>query len=301
MRYGIIDLGSGSLRLAVYHVQDKTTVCLLSKKKFVRAITYRRQNALTNEGIGVISEGLASLCRHAAYFDLSALWCFATASLRGIDNQTQALSQIGAAVSLDIELLSEEREAALGVAGFLSAHPAADALIADLGGGSCELSLLQGGNTVHATSLPIGSVSMAERHVSSIFPNDAERQRIAEDTCTLLQSSSWLCGCHPPAVYAMGGSARALFRMHRALSGTPAPIASLSLCAADLDSLISRLLADQTQGLRLIDRHCPGRLTTLLPGLIILLKIMQRTGAPTLCLCMAGLREGYLLEKLRAL
>ena len=301
MRYGIIDLGSGTIRLAVYHVQAKSTVCLFTKKKLTRAVTYRSQNALTDEGISVISKELASLCRHAAYFDLTALWCFATASLRGIDNQTEALSQIGATAGLDIDLLSEESEASLGVAGFLSAHNAADALIADLGGGSCELSLLRGGDTVHSASLPLGSVAMTARHVSGIFPNETQRLKIASDTLTLLKRLGWLCGCAPPAVYAMGGSARAMFRLHRALGSSHTAFDPLTLHLGDLVSLCDQLLADQTQAIRVIDRRCPGRLTTLLPGAIILREIMQYAGAPALCPCIAGLREGYLAHKLSKL
>lgn len=299
MRYGVIDLGSNTIRLAVYHAGQRGLVCLFSKKEFAHAVTYRRQGAMTDEGVRVVSKALCALSRHAALFDLSALWCFATASLRGLVNLPAVLHALAAAAGVSPEVLTAEREAALGVAGFLSAHTVSDALIIDLGGGSCELSLLRDGRTVNAASLPIGSVWAAKRHVLGVLPDGDEAGRIAAVARAALHDADWLPGCGAPVAYAMGGSARAMCRLHHALQTGGDPPGDLSV--RDIAALTARLLSRKTGAIRLIDRHCPGRLFTLLPGIIILHQLLRASGAPRLRLCAAGLREGYLLEKLGAL
>jgi exopolyphosphatase/guanosine-5'-triphosphate,3'-diphosphate pyrophosphatase len=298
MKYGIIDLGSNTIRLAVYHAQNSTPVCLFTKKVFARAVSYKRHGIMSPEGIRAIVRALRELSWHASHHDLESIWCFATASLRGLKNQSEVLSAIKAATGFDADVLTGKQEAMYGVMGLTLSSGVSDALSIDLGGGSCEISLIANREVNQSVSIDIGSVSASKDHVKGIFPDQSEIKNIAESCENALMPLSWLKGCGLDTAYAMGGSARATCRIHRALYQPDAPLNDYSLAFSEMEPLYRKLCAMQINGIRLADQHCPGRIFTLIPGIVILHAVMAFAGASRLQLATAGVREGYLNSKL---
>jgi len=298
MKYGIIDLGSNTIRLAVYHAQSDMPVCLFTRKVFARAVSYRRFGIMLPEGISVITRALRELRGHASYHDLTSLWCFATASLRGLKNQSDVLAAIKDATGLVVEVLTGEQEAAYGVNGLTFSSDIRDALCIDLGGGSCEISLVKSRETIHSISLDIGSVSAYKDHVKGIFPDQNEIKEIAESVLHALSGLSWLNNCRMDIALAIGGSGRAMCRIHRALYHPDAPLDAYTLESCEMVPLYQRLCSMQINGIQLADQHCPGRVFTLIPGIIILREVTAFAGTQRLQLTSAGVREGYLLSKL---
>jgi len=298
MKYGIIDLGSNTIRLAVYHAINGMPVCLFTRKVFARAVSYRRDGIMSPEGISVIMRALRELSRHASYHDLTSLWCFATACLRGLKNQGEVLAAIKDASSLAAEVLTGKQEATYGVSGLIAWSHVSDAVSIDLGGGSCEISLIKNKRSVHSVSVDIGSVSAYKDHVTGIFPDQNEIDKITQRILQAINGLSWLKNCSIDAAWAMGGSARAMCRIHRALYHPDASLDDYSLETTQMAPLIQKLCAMQLNGIRLADQYCPGRVFTLIPGIVILREVLAFAGAQRLRLASAGVREGYLLSKL---
>lgn len=86
MKYGIIDIGSNTIRLAVYHDQRGEPDRLFTKKVFAQAVSYKRDGILSPESICVITRALRKLSAYASHLSLERLWCFATACLRDLNN-----------------------------------------------------------------------------------------------------------------------------------------------------------------------------------------------------------------------
>lgn len=298
MKYGIIDLGSNTIRLAVYLVQSGLPVCLFTKKVFARAVSYKRHGIMSPEGICVITRALRELDLHASHHGLESLWCFATACLRGLKNQSEVLAAAKTATGLDIEVLTGQQEAAYGVVGLTNSSNIRDAVSIDLGGGSCEISLIKNRKSVHSVSVDTGSVSAARDHVKGIFPDQSEISEITQSFEQNLRSLSWLKDCGVEVAYAMGGSARAMCRIHRALYLPDASLDAYSLTFSDIKPLYQKLCDMQLNGIRLADQHCPGRIFTLIPGIVILREVMAFAGASRLQLASSGVRDGYLMHKL---
>jgi exopolyphosphatase/guanosine-5'-triphosphate,3'-diphosphate pyrophosphatase len=298
MKYGIIDLGSNTIRLAVYHAQNGMPVCLFTRKVFARAVSYRRFDIMLPEGISVITRALRELCGHASYHDLTSLWCFATACLRGLKNQSDVLTAIKDETDLVAEVLTGEQEAAYGVNGLTFSSNIRDALCIDLGGGSCEISLVKNRETVHSISVDIGSVSAYKDHVKGIFPDQNEIKDITKSVLHALNGLSWLKDSRMDIALAIGGSARAMCRIHRALYHPDASLDAYSIETCEMAPLYQKLCTMQLNGIRLADQHCPGRIFTLIPGIVILREVMAFAGAQRLRLASAGVREGYLFSKL---
>ncbi len=301
MKYGIIDIGSNTIRLVVYRIIDDKIEYLLNKKIFARAVEHKQKGRMNIDGVKAIIDALIVLKELAAHHELSYLWCFATASLRDISNTDDVLASIREGTGFDIKIISGEKEAELGVAGLEYAFDIKDILSIDLGGGSCELSLIRNGEIIKKTSMGIGSVSVSKSFVSEIFPKKKEIEKIKKHVDKHIDEIGWVRGCGVDAAYAMGGSARAMCNIHKALYSSKQEINGYRMFADDILPLYKKLINMGLPGIRLADQHCPGRIFTLIPGMIILKRILIDAKIPVIRLSRFGVREGYLLEKVKEL
>lgn len=301
MKYGIIDIGSNTIRLVVYRIIKGKIEYLLNKKVFARAVTHKSGGRMQIDGVKVIIDALTVLKELAAHHELSYLWCFATASLRNISNTSDVLASIREGTGLNVQIISGEKEAELGVSGLNYAFDINNVISIDLGGGSCELSLIRDGEVQEKTSMNIGSVSMTKEFVSEIFPRKKEIVRIKSEVDKHIDRIPWLKDCGVDAAYAMGGSARAMCNIHKAIHRSIQDINGYRLFADDILPLYTELIDMKLDGVRLANQHCPGRIFTLVPGMIILKRILIKSCVPVIRLSRFGVREGYLLEKVQQL
>jgi exopolyphosphatase/guanosine-5'-triphosphate,3'-diphosphate pyrophosphatase len=99
----------------------------------------------------------------------------ATEACRAAGNGEAFLSRVTAETGLDLEVINRETEARLAVSGCASliGREARSAVLFDIGGGSSEIAVLQikdqrsprlANHITHWTSLPVGVVTLSERH-----------------------------------------------------------------------------------------------------------------------------------------
>lgn len=297
MKYGIIDIGSNTIRLVIYRIIDCKIEYLLNKKIFARVVIHKENGRMKIDGVKVVIDALKFLKELAGHHELSYLWCFATASLRNISNTHQVLASIREGTGLDVDIISGDREAKLGIAGLKYAFNIDNVITIDLGGGSCEISLIKNGQNVKETSFNIGSVSITKAYVSNIFPKKKEIESIKREVDKHINKIGWLDDCSVDAAYAMGGSARAMCNIHKAIHDSAQEINGYRLFTDDILPLYTKLVDMGIEGIQLANQHCPGRIFTLVPGMIILNRILIRANVPVMRLSRFGVREGYLLER----
>ena len=91
MRYGVIDLGSNTIRTVVYETEGKSFKKLISERSFTGILNYIENGRLRPDGIEAIRETvsrMAELCRLLVCAEIHA---FATASLRGVQKRRSGL------------------------------------------------------------------------------------------------------------------------------------------------------------------------------------------------------------------
>lgn len=301
MKYGVIDIGSNTIRLVIYRIIGGKIEYLLNEKVFARAVMHKKKGRMNIDGVKIIIDALNAHKELAAHHELSYLWCFATASLRNISNTDDVLASIREGTGFDIEIISGETEAELGVAGLEYAFDINNVITIDLGGGSCEISLIRDTNVQQKTSLPFGAVSMTNQFVSGIFPKNKEIQSIKKEVDAHIDKIDWLVGAGLDAAYAMGGSARAMCNIHKAIQKSSQEINGYRVFADDIKPLYTTLIDQELGGVRLANQYCPGRIFSLIPGMIILKRILLKARIPLIRLSRYGVREGYLLRQVAAL
>ena len=87
MKIAIVDLGSNTIRLSVYHtLPDGRFELLFSEKEMAGLVSYVRGGRLSPEGIQRACTGIRDFQGLLRQFDMGAPHVFATPSLRNIRN-----------------------------------------------------------------------------------------------------------------------------------------------------------------------------------------------------------------------
>ncbi len=288
MRLGLIDLGSNTVKLALYQIQGHQFEQLDFQARFVKILNYISDGKLTQEGISRLVAVLLEyrdICRRQK---VDQLECFSTASLRQIQNQQQVIAQVERETGIAIHPISGEQEAYYNLLGMRLTATEDSFLGQDLGGGSTQLFTWLEGKPGPSESFFLGALKMKQQFVAGELPTRQEAQAIQQYAREVLQKAVRFQGLSFPTLYLMGGSARLLKRLLHAQSG--------QADAAALEELKERYLDDPDQAKAEILAADPGRLTTCVPGMLVILTVIQLFSVQRVQISSSSVREGWLLD-----
>ena len=290
----MIDVGSNSVRLVVYENGGRAPLPIFNEKVLCglgRGLD--RTGRMPDEGIEMALESLhrfAQLCPQMGVLDIQAV---ATAAVREAANGPEFLQRVQKECGLDVQLLPGEREAEVSAAGVVSAIPAANGLAADLGGASLELILLDAGRVAESISLPFGTIR---------GNGDESLAESRKDVGRKLGSLAWLPQAGGQSLYLVGGSWRALARVHMDETGYPLHVIHhYTLDASDASEFCLRLVGWSPERLASAKGLRADRLEALPFAAALLDCLLEHTGATQVVFSANGLREGCLYEALTPL
>lgn len=295
MKCGIVDVGSNTIRLSIYHWEGQKFKLLMNKKEMAGLAGYIKNGLLSDSGILVACRVLAGFKALLRNFDIADLYVFGTASLRNIVNTEEALETIEAVTGIKVEVLSGADEAAFSFLGATVGGGApGSGMLADVGGGSTELVAYQDGAITSGCSLPMGSLSLFTKHVSGLFPTKEERKAIRSDVREELEKAK-TAGLRCSHLTGVGGTFRAAAKLCNDLSGADPD--NRIIPAGEIHALYKGLKKGDQDTLRQILRSVPDRVHTILPGLAILTAILDAYEVSTVSVSACGVREGYLFDR----
>lgn len=290
----VIDVGSNSVRLVVYENGGRAPLPIFNEKVLCglgRGLD--RTGRMPTKGIRMALESLrrfAQLCPQMGVREIEAV---ATAAVREAGNGPEFLERVRTECGLELRLLSGEREAEISAAGVVSAVPNASGLAADLGGASLELILLDAGRVAERISLPFGTVRR-----NGDEPLRQGRRAVADR----LGSLGWVRQARDQSAYLVGGSWRALARIHMDETGYPLHVIHhYALDAREASDFCSRLVAWAPERLASAKGLRADRLESLPFAAAVLDCLLEQTGAGQAVFSANGLREGCLYEALTPL
>ncbi|MCB7049665.1 phosphatase [Intestinimonas butyriciproducens] len=295
---GIVDLGSNTIRLSIYHWEGQDFRLLLNKKTMAGLTGYVQGGVLSDSGILVACRTLSSYRALLDNFQVSKMHVFATASLRNISNTGEAVETIRDVTGIPVEVLSGDAEAALSFKGAVLPGGVSTGLLADIGGGSFELVSYEDMSITSACSLPVGSLSLYTRFVNGLFPTPEERKAMRAYVEEQLDRAR-TAGVRRSRLCGVGGTIRALNKL--SVDVFHKPPESRSMTAEELRELYKLLKKDGRDTLRQILHAAPDRVHTLVPGLVILNTIIKAYGVEQVTASSSGVREGYLMDRVMKL
>lgn len=295
LTYGVIDVGSNTIRLCIYDVRDGNVISLFNNKNTAGLIGYVNDGELSRAGIKKACDVLAEQKDMAVCAGVKQLFVFATASLRNISNTEEALKIIKEKTGLDVDVLSGYEEAVLDFQGAAGSMNLREGIMVDIGGGSTEILVFKSGKIKNAASLELGSLSMYKTYVSKLFPKNSERKAMRKKVKTELEKLKFLRGVSYDNVLGIGGTLRAVKKFNNERFGLKKdnnriPVENMRLLLEELED-------GEKQTLNKILRVAPERIHTLIPGMVILDTICGFCGCKEINMSSFGVREGYLYKK----
>ena len=138
MKYALIDIGSNSIRLNVYNM-DNIQKEVFSKKYMAGLAGLVEDGKLSDKGIKKLMKVLSAQKMLLDYLPIDEIYVFASASLRNVDNGKDIVKKVKKELDLNIDLISEDDEAFYGAEGMKMAYDFDDYYTIDIGGGPTEL------------------------------------------------------------------------------------------------------------------------------------------------------------------
>lgn len=299
MIYAIIDIGSNTIRMAVYKVEFGKLEMLLKKKHLIGLAAYIEGNVMQPAGIDRACEALLEFKSFLGAFQIKNVVAFTTAALRNVDNSKEAVEAIAARTGFDIQVISGDEEAAFDFIGATHAMQIESGILMDIGGASTELVLYEGGQMLHRASLPVGSLLMCAKYIESILPSKAEADSIADEVLRLVAAEENFKGKKRLNICGIGGTFKGAAKLNNEIYRLPRQ--NNEILTEHLAQIIKRFEYDSNfadnDGLDLLIRLVPDRIKTIVPGMIIADALANYFGARAIVYSDSGVREGYLYDK----
>jgi exopolyphosphatase/guanosine-5'-triphosphate,3'-diphosphate pyrophosphatase len=291
-RAAVVDLGSNSVRLVVFEGRGRNPTAIFNEKAVLRlGRGLHASGRLNDDGVEqalTVLRRYHALARamHADPFDI-----LATAAVRDAANGPAFVRQVDAALQgVAVRILTGEQEAHYSAAGLLCGIPAADGILADIGGGSMELVHLAAGQVRAARTLPLGVLRLSDRSGA-----DPVRARaIAEEA---LETVPWLSEGIGRDLYLVGGAWRALARIHMEQTGYPLAIVHhYTLDREEARDLAGVIGSANRRALERMPGISRRRVDDMPFAAVVLRRLLRATGARRVVFSANGLREGWFME-----
>jgi len=290
----VIDIGSNSVRLVVYESMSRSLISVFNEKTLCGLGREVQSTGLLAPD--AVAKALTSLKRFRALCKVQKVgrvYAIATAACRDATNGPDFIAKAERICGVKIEILSGPREAKLSALGVISGIHKPNGIVGDLGGGSLELTDVRGNSVRGGVTLPLGTLALQDLSHKSL--KRAERIVRSE-----LSDLTRLKAGRGRTFYAVGGTWRALARIHIIQSGYPLGVMhGYSLPASDaLDFArrVRRLAAANM--LANIEAVSDARRPLLTYAALVLEYVIRVAQPKTIVFSTFGVREGLLYSML---
>ncbi|MEM7774717.1 MAG: exopolyphosphatase [Pseudomonadota bacterium] len=291
---GVVDIGSNSVRLVVYEGAVRAPTPLFNEKELCGL---GRSLASTGRlGEDAIARALTALQRFRSISEILGvkhLKAVATAAVRDAADGAQFVAQATDVLGTEIEVLSGEREAQLAARGIMMGFNDTDGIAGDLGGGSLELTHIGKGAVRNAATLPLGALRLAD-------VSDGRMSKAMATIATEIGHVPWLRDSGAKRLYAVGGSWRALAKLHMAQTDYPIRVMhGYSIPADEAIAFCEKIRRtkrlDQVPHFEVVARQ---RRDTLPYGAAAMEQVLKTVRPESVVFSVFGIREGVLYEHL---
>lgn len=300
MRIATIDVGTNTILLLIADVAGDEVRVVEDRARVERLGRGVDRTGVLDEA--AIGRGLDALREYAAAIRAARpdrVIAVGTQALREAKNGAAFLEPAAEILGVPVEVIGGEREAQLAFAAVMQSFPAlrqGPVVVCDVGGGSTEYIAGRDGAIVSATSVPIGSVRLAERFLTSDPPSADEARRL---TAFIDEALAPLALPRGVPLVGTAGTATTLGAVaHGVTPYDPERVHGVRLPRAEIERQLHRYLAlpsaERAAALPGLD---PKRADVIPAGAAILARTLEKVGADELIVSDRGIRFGLLFEQ----
>ena len=289
---GVIDIGSNSLRLVIYDRVSRSPMVLFNEK--VMCALGRGLNSsgrLNPEGVVLARDNIERFVALARGLGVARLDILATAAVRDASDGAEFVAEVERRNAVKIQVIDGVEEGRLSAAGVRAGIPDADGITGDLGGGSVELAMTGAVVSPLVASLPIGALRLTEAG-----EDEGRARRIVDQA---VASRDRLAQGRGRRFYAVGGTWRALARIHMEQTGYPLHIIqNYSIGRQEMESFTDLISRQSRRSLDKVAGISRKRLETVPLAAYVLHRLIKAIQPDRIVFSAYGLREGHLFEQL---
>ena len=337
MNIAAIDIGTNTLRLLIGRVNNGRLARVASERAVTRpGKDLIKTGVLSADSIDKSLKALGSFKTTCDKHNVSKIIAVGTSALREAKNSLDFIDAVKRGTGIEIEIISGEREAELTVkgvtAGFEDKKRPDAFFIIDIGGGSTEWIIYKGNNQLSAVSgqkqnkktgfhssllthhsslllmgsIPVGAVKLFETFIKHDPPAPAELDECRDFIHSKISAafdSSLLLGPLDPSLSLI------------ATGGTPTTVAAIDLgldkydgdrihmhkiSATVLTTIFNRLVSLPQEERSKVKGLGPERSDIIIPGVLVLMALMEYLKIRETVISDYGLLEGLLCYNLNS-
>jgi exopolyphosphatase/guanosine-5'-triphosphate,3'-diphosphate pyrophosphatase len=297
--FAAVDIGSNSVRLKIARLQGGRLRALHEDREVTRlGEGVFGSGFLTPDSIAETVKVLRRFHRATQQIVTDSVRVVATSALRDARNSQAFLQWVRSATGWRVEIISGVEEARLIHLGLVSSGRVdrSPTLMMDLGGGSCELTVTQGGHIRDAVSLPLGAVRLTNEFLHHDPSRKGELKRLRGFvTREVNRIIDRIATAKVKNVIATSGTAAALAavasHLRRGASGQ-----RLMVSSAEMKRIAKRLARLPVAERRKIEGIGPRRAEIIVAGATVYQELLDRLRLKGFRYSPLGLRDGILAQ-----
>ncbi|MBN2431860.1 MAG: Ppx/GppA family phosphatase [Acidobacteria bacterium] len=295
-RLAAIDIGSNAMRFIAADFTSARAYSLLESERYPVRLGHDvyLSGKLARETMQAAIEGLQHFRRKMEEFQVPLYWTVATSAVRESKNGSDFLERILHEVGLKVEVITGSEEARLVHLAVRSRIPLGQKqwILADLGGGSVEVSLVDGQGVRWSESHTMGSVRLLEE-LAGAGEEPGRYRRLLSEYISTLRIPSFTKYTQPAGFIATGGNIESLAKLANApLNGEGVNVLPLKDLQKVIESL-SRLSFHQR--VDILDLR-EDRADVILPAALVYERLAVLAGLEEILVPNVGVKEGVLLD-----
>lgn len=306
-RLAAVDVGTNSIRLIIVDVAGAGTYRVIDDEKIITRLGRGAafQGELEDEAIEESVEAIVKLVLIAQSNAVDQLRLIATAAVRDATNGEDVVRRVQERTGQTLKVISAEAEARLAHRSVANAFDlsSTDAAVADIGGGSTEVVIAVQGLIEHVYTLPLGAVRLRERFGPCDDPRGEQLEAVRRYVRDVVKDHIERPSNSPQMLIGTGGTFTTLaaMSMHEAAVNGRAELLPGALRSHEIQRDEIRHFTENIRRTP-IDRRTmiPGlgsdRVDIIVPGLVVIDRLMKRLGVNRLRVHDRGIRDGIILE-----
>jgi exopolyphosphatase/guanosine-5'-triphosphate,3'-diphosphate pyrophosphatase len=259
-----------------------------------------RTGRVSHEAMDLVCTVLQRMAQTYQKLNVLGIRVVATAAIRDASNQQEFLKRASEAVGSPVETISGQEEARLIHLGVQTMwpHPGKRVLMIDIGGGSAEIILSQDRRIEYAVSKQLGALRLCEIFLRSDPPRASELRRL----------ESYIEERIAPAMRKVG--AREIDRVIATSASASAAVSAINMVPRTRRDEADRKRASLPQlrklykdvSVRSLEERRklvgigPRRAEIIVPGIAVLVRILEDLELPALYHSAAGVRDGIIAD-----
>jgi len=298
--FAAVDIGSNSVRLKIARLQGHRLRPIHEDREVTRlGEGVFRSGFLTPESMAETIKVLRRFHRATQQVVTDTVRVVATSALRDARNSQAFLEWVRSATGWRVEIISGVEEARLIHLGLVSSRrvDSAPTLMIDLGGGSCELTVSQGGHIRDTVSLPLGAVRLTDEFLRHDPPRKGELKRLRGFMAREVgRIAHRIAAGRVRNVIATSGTAAALAAAAANLRKKSANRQRPAVSRAEMSRIAKQLARLPVAERRKIEGIGPRRAEIVVAGAMVYQELLDRFRLKGFRYSPLGLRDGILAQ-----